>query len=80
MRSKKGRRIKKGVHERRSKRDSTRTRCKQVERNWDNKDFHGQQDPEEQRGIMLSGLRLLSALAPVIRHPSIANEGYVKRL
>lgn len=42
--------------------------------------FHGQQDPEEQRGIMLSGRRLLSALAQGIRHPSLANEGYVKRL
>lgn len=42
--------------------------------------FHGQQDPEEQRGIMLSGRRLLSALAQGIRHPSLADEGYVKRL
>lgn len=69
-----------GVHERRSKRDGMKRRRKQVGRNWDNKEFHGQQDPEEQRGVMLSGLRLLFALAPVIRHPSLANEGYVKRL
>lgn len=54
--------------------------AKQVGRNWDNKEFHGQQDPEEQRGVMLSGLRLLSEMGPVIRHLNLANEGYVKRL
>lgn len=68
-----------GVHERRSKKDGTRTRRNK----WGEIGiikFHGQQDPEEQRGIMLSGRRLLSALAQGIRHPSLANEGYVKRL
>lgn len=39
----------KGVRVRKNKRDGKRMRSRQVGRNWDKKEFHEQQGPEEQR-------------------------------